>query len=228
MSTKRPCLSISGPVVAGRTLALESLESRRLLAIDFDLLKDVNATQDSGGSYPAEIVAVGSTAFFTATTPQHGLELWKSDGTEAGTILVKDIRAGSLGSNILSYPPPSSWLTNVGGTLFFVANDGGTGTELWKSDGTEAGTVRVKDIRAGLDSSSPSLLTNVGGTLFFVAHDGVTGAELWKSDGTEAGTVLVKDTRPGLNGSSVIAPTNVGGTLYFGVNGSSEFECWAT
>src|SRR5690606_37559592 len=86
-----------GRGVAGRRLALESLESRRLLAIDFDL-KDINAGPSVGGSYPSDLEAVGSTAFFIATTPLHGLELWKTDGTEAGTVLVKDIRAGSTSS----------------------------------------------------------------------------------------------------------------------------------
>ena len=70
----------------------------------------------------------------------------------------------------------------MGGTLFFTANDGGNGVELWKSDGTDPGA------RPDLDN-----LTNVNGTLFFTADDGVHGRELWKSDGTAAGTVLVKN-----------------------------------
>ena len=61
-----------------------------------------------------------------------------------------------------------------------------TGDELWKSDGTDGGTVLVKDIRGGTDSSVPRYLTNVGGTLYFRANDGSSGHELWKSDGTEA------------------------------------------
>ena len=72
------------------------------------------------------------------------------------------------------------YLTNIGGTLYFSAHDGASGRELWKSDGTEAGTVRVKDIRAGSVGSSPRDLTNVGGMLYFKADDGVGGVELWK------------------------------------------------
>ena len=69
----------------------------------------------------------------------------------------------------------------MNGTLFFSANDGVNGQELWKSDGTAAGTVRVKDIRAGSAGSIPSGLTNINGTLFFSANDGVNGQELWAS-----------------------------------------------
>ena len=221
----------------------------------------------------------------------NGTELWKSDGTEAGTVLVKDINPGS--SYGYGYGSNPYELTAVGGTLFFTANDGthrpgaveerrhrgrhrpgqghqprrdpvrrarrpggggrdavllgqrrgerrgvveerrdrgghrpGQGhqprqllrlsrsaptpttsptwagrcssrpttgrhsLELWKSDGTEAGTVLVKDINPGGGGSAGSLpnhLTAVDGTLYFTAFDPDTGIELWKSDGTEAG-----------------------------------------
>lgn len=87
-------------------------------------------------------------------------------------------------------------LTNVGGTLYFIAGHA-SGDELWKSDGTDAGTVRVKYSQIGSPGSRPRNLTNVGGTLYFVADDeDLTDRDLWKSDGTEAGTVLVKDFPP--------------------------------
>ncbi|MEZ6090248.1 MAG: hypothetical protein R3C05_19915 [Pirellulaceae bacterium] len=77
----------------------------------------------------------------------------------------------------------SQYLTNVNGTLFFSAEDSDGGFELWKSDRTAAGTVRVADIRPGGSSSGlASGLANVGGTLFFTANDGSSGLELWKSD----------------------------------------------
>jgi ELWxxDGT repeat protein len=117
----------------------------------------------------------------------------------------------------------------VNGTLYFRTSDDGSGSELWKSDGTETGTVRLKDIRPGTDSSFPGALTNVSGTLYFWANDGNTGTELWKTDGTEAGTVRVKDIRPGANPSlSFFASlTNVGGTLYFTANdGTNGYELW--
>ena len=95
-----------------------------------------------------------------------------------------------------SYHPRGEYpgnLTNVNGILYFTANDGTYGNELWQSDGTEHGTRLVKDIYHGTTGSNPSKLTNVNGTLFFAANDGFNGCELWKSDGTATGTALVKN-----------------------------------
>ena len=71
------------------------------------------------------------------------------------------------------------------------------GQELWKSDGTTAGTVLVADVNQSGIGSFPAQFVGSNGTTFFAADDGVHGSELWKSDGTEAGTVLVKDINPG-------------------------------
>jgi ELWxxDGT repeat protein len=123
-----------------------------------------------------------------------GYELWKSDGTSSGTVLVRDINQGT--GSAFHWWWRNTWFTNVNGTLYFVADDGTTGYELWKSDGTSAGTRLVRNINSGGFSSYPQYLTNVSGTLFFSAYDGNKGYELWKSDGTPGGTVLVRDIRP--------------------------------
>jgi ELWxxDGT repeat protein len=135
-------------------------------------------------------------------------------------VLVEDIRPGFASSDPI-------WLGGFGSTLFFAAGDGVIGHELWRSDGTEAGTFLVKDIRPGSGSSVPALFTASGGTLFFVADDGVNGNELWRSDGTDAGTFLVKDIRPGSGGSAPRVLTDVAGTLFFRANdGTNGIELW--
>jgi ELWxxDGT repeat protein len=188
-----------------------------------DIYPGKSGTYDSGA--PALLTGSGGHLFFTADDGVHGRELWTSDGTRSGTVMVKDIYPGIGGY----YDGVISSLTDLGGTLFFAADDGGTGQELWTSDGTAAGTVLVKDIRPGGYDSAPRSLTGSGGTLFFTARDGVHGRELWKSDGTEAGTSLVKDILPGV-GASYDAPsslTDVQGTLFFsGTDGPSGHELW--
>jgi ELWxxDGT repeat protein len=168
------------------------------------LVKNVNA------SY---LRNVNGTLFFVGTDATHGAELWKSDGTAAGTVMVKDINPGSAGSLTSEFFVGSG---NVGGMLFFSANDGVHGREPWMSDGTAAGTVLIKDINPGSADSAPGFFTNVNGLVYFdVLEDPVYGAELWQTDGTAAGTVLVQDIYPGSQGSEPLDLTSLNNKLYF-------------
>ena len=156
--------------------------------------------------------------FFSATDGFER-ELWKSNGTAAGTVLVKNLNGGGSSN-------PAS-LINVNGTLFFQAVDVGVGTELFKSDGTTAGTVLVKDLFAGSSGSSPINLTNVGGKLFLRAFDPAIGQTLWVSDGTEAGTIELAPGGLALPGLANVGPflTDANGTAYFSAGGTGN-DLW--
>ena len=120
---------------------------------------------------------------------------------------MKDINPGSASS-----APGRSAI--FGGKLYFPADNGVNGKELFSSDGTEGGTVLAADIRAGSSSSFPNELTVFNGFLFFQATDGVNGIELWKSDGTQAGTTMAAN----INSGSSSTPNNLvvfGGKLFF-------------
>ena len=186
------------------------------------LARDINQTGLSPGITIANAAVIGNTLYFAANSSATGTELWKSDGTAAGTVLVRDIFPG-IGSSL-----PANFFV-IGSTLYFSANSGTTGAELWKSDGTDAGTVLVRDIFSGFTGSSPANLTNVAGTLFFTASDSTAnGTELWKSDGTAGGTVLVLNINAIANTSSSPANlTAVGSTLFFTANdGVNGVELW--
>jgi len=150
------------------------------------LVKDINPT---GSSFPTGLTQVGNKVFFAADDGIHGNELWVSDGTTAGTKMVKNIRPKARSS----YPEN---LVNVNGTLFYTANDGTHGRELWKSDGTATGTKMVKNIMPEPPAPYTSdglyvheRLTVIGSKVYFF-NDPLYGDEsqLWVSNGTAAGT----------------------------------------
>jgi ELWxxDGT repeat protein len=114
---------------------------------------------------------------------------------------------------------------------------GTTGSELWKSDGTAAGTVIVKDINPGTANAVPQSLSVMGNYVYFSATDGVAGTELWRSDGTAAGTELVKDIWEGSNAGGT--PIEESGIVNNGVHayffaeapndtGGNDQEIWRT
>jgi ELWxxDGT repeat protein len=207
---------------AHRSLRIERLERKQLLAIDLQLLKDIQTRPSLVYSEPKDFVQVGSLTFFTAQTPTYGRELWRTDGTADGTSLVKDLLPGETGSN-------PTVLTNVNGTLFFTASLGGFGTQLWTSDGTSAGT---KVISPPLETFRATTKTgiNFNGTFYFSAFSNGSGEDLWKSDGTAAGTVLVAELDEGNSSLDKLTKVN-NSTMYFTAvsNYSSEVtELWKT
>lgn len=125
---------------------------------------------------------LGNEMYFTGYSTAHGSEMWKTDGTEGGTFMVKDLYTGTA-PNATSV----SALTRVGSEIFFIAQ-----SKLWKTDGTEAGTVML-DI-PGLTVFVTQRMANFKGKLYFIGYDSLNGNEPWVSDGSVAGTKLLKNT----------------------------------
>ena len=161
------------------------------------LVKDINPGAAYGFPNNKEyLIAIGNVVYFAANDGIHGSEVWRSDGSEAGTHMVKDIQPGSTGSAPIRF-------NVLGNKILFIANDGTHGDELWSSDGTEAGTVLVKDINSGTGhvirrNYVPQQRDRrvVNGILYFAADTGTKYSQLWRSDGTDLGTFLVSDVCP--------------------------------
>ncbi len=134
-----------------------------------------------------------------------GNGLWKSDGTLAGTTLVK---AGIFVANFNGNSPI------LNSKMYFNVNDNINGDELWVTDGTGAGTTIVKDINPS-GSGEPMNFQVYHNKIYFSARDGVNGEELWVTDGTNGGTQIVKDVAAGSGSSQPRAITVYNDTLYF-------------
>lgn len=153
-------------------------------------VKNINATDSSNdGNEGATLLTLGNAVYFIAEDDLNGSALWKSDGTLEGTTMVKDVRLGTDDSGIDSYQQYNQ-LTKVGKQLFFKANDGVHGQEIWKSDGTTEGTVMVAD----LNQSDYSSFVAVGNLLYFSADNEASDpTSLWKTDGTAENTKIVAE-----------------------------------
>ncbi|MEZ5332198.1 MAG: GEVED domain-containing protein [Thermoanaerobaculia bacterium] len=166
----------------------------------------------SGDSDPCGFTTLGGEAIFAATD-NRGRELWKTDGSWLGTQRIKDIWAsGTQSSSPHGFFPFDS--PALGPIVLFVANDGSHGNELWRTDGTSAGTQRITDVSPGTGHSNPSSITvpTAGGDAFFLAFNPAVGTEIWRTDGSTA-SVVVGGVPGGLIAGQIL--TSLGGDLYF-------------
>lgn len=190
-------------------LALGLLGATPGLGFTPHLVKDINPVPIAQGSVPQGYATAGGLAFFAANDGLSGAELWRSDGTEAGTFQLADACPGDCsGSPVI--------VARTEQRVFFRAFGRSFGpVDLWVTDGSPAGTVRLATTLLIPDSGRRRVWIAGQGLLYFVADDLDHGAELWRSDGTPAGTFQVTDLRPGFSSSQPDELTAVDGRLFF-------------
>jgi ELWxxDGT repeat protein len=163
-----------------------------------------------------KFVSVGKWTYFLASTADTGTELWRTDGTTAGTVRVTDLRPGPLNSSIRDVEP-------FGNKLFFVSYTPATGAEPFIHDPVAFTTVPL-DIVAGTGSSQPQNPVGFAGGVCFQASQNSVYS-LWFSDGTPTGTMKlpVPTTLRGMEPFAVFK-----GELYFRGRDSAGSEPWKT
>lgn len=147
----------------------------------------------------------GEQAFFTSWNFDSGVtDLWRTDGTIAGTMRLTRFTAGGAGVGL--YAGSFVW-TEIGQRLFFSVSEG-SGSTLWVSDGTPAGTRPVYSF--GARGAGP--LSGLGDrTLIAVTtfvEQGADRTELWVSDGSTSGTLPLVEV-----GQAVHSSLTVGGRV---------------
>jgi ELWxxDGT repeat protein len=188
-------------------------------------ITDLAISGQTGSSNPGDPRVVGDHAFFIADDNRHGRELFVTDGTAANTHMVRDIAAGAAHADI----EPGS-LLGVDGLLLFAADDDPDQAWLdqpWRSDGTEAGTFRLADLRLNSLCGQWAQSWN-GRTYFFASQQYYGGSELWSTDGTAAGTRLEIVLDDSIRNNQLCDLTVTSHGLVFVANALGVRQLWRT
>jgi ELWxxDGT repeat protein len=166
---------------------------------------------------PSGLMVKGSQVYFSATHATNGLNFIRILGNNAPVMIRPGLRQGNFSG------------INVGGSMYFSAYDetagGASNYELWKSDGTTAGTIKLKEINTG-GSSNPWQFREVNGKVFFTAQTATSGEELWVTDGTMTGTKQVKEIGPSSASGQVEMLAVHNNELYFKAHDGTSWHVW--
>jgi ELWxxDGT repeat protein len=189
-------------------------------SVQSSLVKDIYP--GSATSNPEALRGVGNKMFFFATDDVHNTAPWISDGTAAGTFMIKDMHA------IGQWVEPDAFLP-VGDRLIFNA-DSATGAAIWITDGTDTGTHKLSTAQIGnMMGGNDYNFAQLNNKLYFCGNDHTLGNELWLTDGTTAGTQLIADIWSGTGPSDPRHFTAYNGAIYFTASDSSHGqELWHT
>ena len=190
------------------------------------MLADINP--GAGSSNPSHLFVANGVLYFFAADASGKQQFMRMSGSPASAQALASISPPTLPLGPNSQSPACVQDTPVvlNGKVYFAANDGVAGVELWSTDGTAAGTQLVADIDPGAGDSNPCQLTVLGSRLYFSAS-GPAGNELWASDGTRSGTLQVIDIAPGSASASPSGLTVFNGALYFSANdGTNGWQVW--
>ncbi len=174
--------------------------------------------QSDKGSFVSDFLTYKNKIFFEADNTSYGRELWMSDGNQNGATLLKDIFPGNQSSILTSFTKSSVILNDE---LYFVANDGTSDGELWKTDGTALGTEKVTSQL----NSKIQQLTLIGDYFYFlIKRENVL--QVWRSNGTFSGTRMIKDSISIWNEPSFQGKANDIFIFTFQPNGSNRSTVW--
>ncbi|MBM6500536.1 T9SS type A sorting domain-containing protein [Flavobacterium macrobrachii] len=188
-----------------------------------ELVKDLNPNNVSDRVQMSSAKKIDNTIYFSGFTTEYGHEPFTTNGTTPETILLKDI---FVSNNYFD----TSGATNfykVGNIIYFTAKDNTNGLELWKTNGTAAGTEMIKDITPGNNSNSwsPNSFIEFNNQLYFSKNDEINGSQIWKSDGTNDGTVMVtSNPQTTFYGNQLIKYNNL--LFYSAYNQTNGVELW--
>ena len=152
--------------------------------------------------------------YFGRSANGKGYELWKTDGTTSGTVMVKDVNTGS-GSALCNQYGSARLFTSTDDYLYFSVKIGTTNADnaIWRTDGTTAGTQLVKSGLVANGDVTIGDVVYIRGTYYTTNSDSISG--LWSTDGTTNGTTLYTNYDGDFPNPGVVDLHNVNGSLFF-------------